>query len=97
MAAATQQHCKAVDLGIASDKEDSLTEIFDAAIASDIDMLFTSGGVSMGDRDFVKPCLARIGNIHFEKVGCDLFMIFFSTCWLSPWYLSPFSCFGYMF
>ncbi|XP_065030853.1 molybdopterin biosynthesis protein CNX1-like isoform X1 [Musa acuminata AAA Group] len=68
MAAATQQHCKAVDLGIASDKEDSLTEIFDAAIASDIDMLFTSGGVSMGDRDFVKPCLARIGNIHFEKV-----------------------------
>ncbi|WOL15575.1 molybdopterin biosynthesis protein CNX1 [Canna indica] len=68
MAAAAQQHCEVVDLGIANDKEDSLNKFFDAAIDSGIDVLFTSGGVSMGDRDFVKPCLAKIGHIHFEKV-----------------------------
>lgn len=68
MAAAVQQNCKVVDLGIACDKEDSLSEVFDAAIDSGIDVLFTSGGVSMGDRDLVKPCLSKIGQIHFEKV-----------------------------
>ncbi|XP_074556443.1 molybdopterin biosynthesis protein CNX1 isoform X1 [Curcuma longa] len=69
IAAAVQQNCKVVDLGIACDKEDSLSEVFDAAIDSGIDVLFTSGGVSMGDRDLVKPCLSKIGQIHFEKVS----------------------------
>jgi gephyrin len=41
----------------------------DAALSSDADIILTSGGVSMGDRDLVKPCLASMGKIHFEKVS----------------------------
>lgn len=68
LAAAIQHQCKVVDLGIAPDNEKSLGEILDAAVDSGIDILLTSGGVSMGDRDFVKPCLEKRGIIHFEKV-----------------------------
>ncbi|XP_072970141.1 molybdopterin biosynthesis protein CNX1 [Typha angustifolia] len=68
LAAARQQQCKIIDLGIAKDNEESLNEILDVAISSGIDILLTSGGVSMGDKDFVKPCLAKKGTIYFEKV-----------------------------
>ncbi|XP_047066434.1 molybdopterin biosynthesis protein CNX1-like [Lolium rigidum] len=68
LAAAIQQKCKVVDLGIAKDTEESLMELMDAALRSDADIIITSGGVSMGDRDLVKPCLARMGKIHFEKI-----------------------------
>ncbi|XP_010926610.2 molybdopterin biosynthesis protein CNX1 isoform X1 [Elaeis guineensis] len=68
LAAAMQQQCKTIDLGIARDNEESIDKILNVAIDSSIDILLTSGGVSMGDRDFVKPCLAKRGTIHFEKV-----------------------------
>lgn len=68
LAAAIQQHCKVVDLGIVPDNEDILSETLDAAIGSGIDILLTSGGVSMGDRDFVRPNLEKRGIIHFDKV-----------------------------
>lgn len=68
LAAAVQQQCKVVDLGIAEDTEQSLKEHMDAALSSDADIILTSGGVSMGDRDLVKPCLAKMGKIHFEKI-----------------------------
>jgi gephyrin len=32
------------------------------------DVLVTSGGVSMGDLDFVKPLLERIGTVHFGRL-----------------------------
>jgi len=32
------------------------------------DVLITSGGVSMGVRDFVKPLLAELGAVHFSRV-----------------------------
>ncbi|XP_008787719.1 molybdopterin biosynthesis protein CNX1 [Phoenix dactylifera] len=68
LAAAMQQQCKTVDLGIARDNEENINKILNVAVDSGIDILLTSGGVSMGDRDFVKPCLAKRGIIHFEKV-----------------------------
>lgn len=73
LAAAVQQKCKVVDLGIAEDTEESLKEHMDAALRSGADIILTSGGVSMGDRDLVKPCLAKMGKIHFEKVLLKLF------------------------
>ena len=33
------------------------------------DMVLTSGGVSMGTRDLVKPVLAELGTIHFGRVA----------------------------
>lgn len=69
LAAAAQQRCKIVDLGIAEDTEESIMEHMDAALRSEADIIITSGGVSMGDRDLVKPCLSKMGKIHFEKVS----------------------------
>lgn len=69
LAAAIQQKCKVVDLGIARDDEDEIRAVLDKAITSDIDILLTSGGVSMGDRDFVKPLLQQKGRMHFDKIN----------------------------
>ncbi|CAI9774549.1 unnamed protein product [Fraxinus pennsylvanica] len=68
LAAGTQQQCKVLDLGIAHDDEKEIEKILDRAFSSGIDILLTSGGVSMGDRDFVKPLLEKIGKVHFHKV-----------------------------
>lgn len=33
------------------------------------DVLVTSGGVSMGSRDLIKPLLARLGEVHFGRIA----------------------------
>eukprot|EP00898_Chlorokybus_atmophyticus_P001754 jgi/Chlat1/257/Chrsp1S03145 len=38
------------------------------ALAAGANILLTTGGVSMGDRDLVKPLLERRGNVHFGRV-----------------------------
>lgn len=68
LAAAIQHHCEVLDLGIVRDDEKELEEVLDKAFSSGIDILLTSGGVSMGDRDFVKPLLGKRGRLHFQKV-----------------------------
>ncbi|XP_077227807.1 molybdopterin biosynthesis CNX1 protein / molybdenum cofactor biosynthesis enzyme CNX1 (CNX1) [Tasmannia lanceolata] len=68
LAAAKQQQCNTIDLAIANDNEEDVERILDSAISAGIDVLFTSGGVSMGDRDFVKPLLGKRGTIHFNRV-----------------------------
>lgn len=68
LAAAAQQQCKVVDLGIASDDEDTIERVLDGAFSFGIDILLTSGGVSMGDRDFIKPLLHKRGKVYFDKV-----------------------------
>ncbi|KAK1411343.1 hypothetical protein QVD17_37891 [Tagetes erecta] len=69
VAAAIQQKCKVVDLGIVRDDEDEIRAVLDKALSSDIDILLTSGGVSMGDRDFVKPYLQNKGKVYFDKIA----------------------------
>ncbi|KAI3746764.1 hypothetical protein L6452_09203 [Arctium lappa] len=68
-AASIQQKCKVIDLGIARDDEDELRTVLDKALSADIDILLTSGGVSMGDRDFVKPFLQNRGIVYFDKIS----------------------------
>ncbi|KAK7819696.1 molybdopterin biosynthesis protein cnx1, partial [Quercus suber] len=67
LAAAVQQQCKVLDLGIARDDEDELERILDTALSAGIDILLTSGGVSMGDKDFVKPLLAKRGTVYYKR------------------------------
>ncbi|KAF7831565.1 molybdopterin biosynthesis protein CNX1 [Senna tora] len=74
LAAALQLQCKVVDLGIAKDDEEGLGRILDDAFTSGIDILLTSGGVSMGDKDFIKPLLEKRGKLHFSKVVSCLFL-----------------------
>ncbi|PHU29421.1 Molybdopterin biosynthesis protein CNX1 [Capsicum chinense] len=68
LTAATQHQCKVLDLGIARDNEEEIERTLDNAFASGIDILLSSGGVSMGDRDFVKPLLQKKGTVLFQKV-----------------------------
>lgn len=68
LAAASQHHCSVLDLGIAKDRKDDLERLFEKALAAGAHILVTSGGVSMGDRDLVKPLLHERGKVYFGKV-----------------------------
>ncbi|XWS52742.1 hypothetical protein CRYUN_Cryun11dG0098200 [Craigia yunnanensis] len=68
LAATTQQQCTVLDLGIVGDDKEELERVLDSAFSSGINILLTSGGVSMGDKDFVKPLLENKGTMHFNKV-----------------------------
>ena len=55
------------DLGIVEDDRDALREAFGEASKSDV--VVTSGGVSVGEADYVKEMLAETGEVHFWKVA----------------------------
>lgn len=59
-----------VDLGIASDKPGALEETLRSAFRK-VDVVITSGGVSMGEKDLLKPTIERAlgGTIHFGRVS----------------------------
>ncbi|KAG4198271.1 hypothetical protein ERO13_A05G076000v2 [Gossypium hirsutum] len=68
LAAAAQEQCTVRDLGLVGDDKEELERVLDGAFSSGINILLTSGGVSMGDKDFVKPLLEKKGKVHFNKV-----------------------------
>ena len=57
-----------IDMGIAPDDEAEIERIFRAALAR-ADALITSGGVSVGEHDFVKSVLERLGEVNFWRVA----------------------------
>jgi molybdenum cofactor synthesis domain-containing protein len=57
-----------LDLGIVKDKEGSLQTLIERGLR-EADVLLTSGGVSMGQLDLVKPYLASQGTVHFGRVN----------------------------
>lgn len=68
MAAAREAGCLALSLGIARDD----VHVQRAAILEALnraDVLLTSGGVSMGTRDLIKPLLAELGTVHFGRIA----------------------------
>jgi|HigsolmetaAR202D_1030399.scaffolds.fasta_scaffold18111_2 molybdenum cofactor synthesis domain-containing protein len=67
LAAAREAGCEVISLGIARDDE----AVQRAAILEGVaraDVLLTSGGVSMGTRDLIKPLLAELGTVHFGRI-----------------------------
>ncbi|KAI9251977.1 MoaB/Mog domain-containing protein [Sporodiniella umbellata] len=60
---------EASDLGIVSDRVEEIHEAIEEAL-SRVDVLVTTGGVSMGEADFMKPVLEqKLGaTIHFGRV-----------------------------
>jgi molybdenum cofactor synthesis domain-containing protein len=68
MGAVRQAGAEPLDLGIVRDQTGSLEEIIERGLA-EADVLLTSGGVSMGQLDLVKPYLATRGTIHFGRVN----------------------------
>jgi len=68
LAAAHGAGARTLDLGIAADSAEQVEAALDKAISAGADVLLTTGGVSMGDKDYVKPLLERRGEIFFGKV-----------------------------
>jgi molybdopterin molybdotransferase len=58
----------AVDLGLVRDDEDQIREALVAA-ADSCDAVVTSGGVSMGDFDYVKKILTEVGDMRWMQVA----------------------------
>jgi molybdopterin molybdotransferase len=68
MAAATEAGAEAVSMGMARDDERLQRERIEAAF--DIaDVVITSGGVSVGTRDLIKPILEALGTVHFGRIA----------------------------
>lgn len=68
MGAVHQAGADPIDLGIVKDKANSLQATIERGLA-EADALLTSGGVSMGQLDLVKPYLASRGTVHFGRVN----------------------------
>jgi molybdopterin molybdotransferase len=59
-----------IDLGIAEDNLDALSNAIDRAVAARADILITLGGASVGDHDLVQPALASKGlELDFWKIA----------------------------
>lgn len=58
---------KPIILGIARDRREDLIDKVQSGL--NVDMLVTSGGVSVGDYDLVKAVLAELGDIAFMEVA----------------------------
>lgn len=67
LALAADAGCDVVDLGIAPDTEEAITEAIRRGVGT-CDAVLTSGGVSMGDIDLVKVILDRIGDMRWMQI-----------------------------
>ena len=68
MAAVQRAGGEPVSLGIGSDRQDELSAKIATGLAS-CEALITSGGVSMGKLDLIKPLLEMQGQVHFGRVN----------------------------
>lgn len=64
----TRLGCEALDMGVVRDDPRLLEQAFDAAARS-ADVVITSGGVSVGEADFVKGMLGKLGEVVFWKIA----------------------------
>ncbi|MBL4740870.1 MAG: molybdopterin molybdotransferase MoeA [Sneathiella sp.] len=60
--------CEVYDYGIVPDEFETLRSVLEKA-AEDVDLIITSGGVSMGDEDHVKAAVEDTGNLHFWRIA----------------------------
>lgn len=67
MAGVRAAGCRAVSLGRGVDDYATLHDLVKRGLEQ-ADVLISSGGVSMGTRDLIKPLLAEMGKLHFGRV-----------------------------
>ena len=60
--------CNIIDLGIIEDNETALTAALLKA-SEQADIIISSGGVSVGNADYIKTVLAKIGEINFWRIN----------------------------
>ena len=64
----TRLHCDIVDMGVVPDSPDALEHAF-ATAADAADVVITSGGVSVGEADFVRDLMNKLGEVLFWKIA----------------------------
>jgi len=64
----TRLGCELIDLGVVRDDPKKLEAAFRRA-AADADAVVTSGGVSVGEADFTKQMMAKLGEVVFWKIA----------------------------
>ena len=64
----TRMNAEIIDLGVVRDSRAAIEQAFIDA-SQQADVVITSGGVSVGDADFVKETLEKLGEVNFWKVA----------------------------
>jgi molybdopterin molybdotransferase len=64
----TRLGCDVLDMGVVRDDSQSLEAAL-ATAAQNADVVITSGGVSVGEADFIRELLARLGDVVFWKIA----------------------------
>ncbi len=64
----TRLGCELLDMGVILDRKEDIEEAFLTA-AENADVVISSGGVSVGEADFVKETLDKLGQVEFWKVA----------------------------
>lgn len=64
----TRLGCEVIDLGVVRDEPDLLQAAFIRAGAQ-ADAIITSGGVSVGEADYTKEMMKRLGDVAFWKIA----------------------------
>lgn len=64
----TKAGCEVIDLGIIEDSEEALESTLLKA-SQQADLILSSGGVSVGDADYIKTVLDKLGQINFWRIN----------------------------
>ena len=64
----TRLGCEVIDMGVVRDQPDALENAFKEASAC-ADAVVTSGGVSVGEADFIRQMMAKLGEVAFWKIA----------------------------
>ena len=64
----TRLGCEVIDMGVVRDQPDLLEAAFTGA-AAQADAIITSGGVSVGEADFTKAMMKKLGDVAFWKIA----------------------------
>lgn len=59
--------CEVIDMGVIEDQPAALEAAFRSA-ADNADVILTSGGVSVGEADFIRELVNRLGEVSFWKI-----------------------------
>jgi len=64
-------YCDVIDGGILPDQPQTCLDAFQSALEDEVDMIITSGGVSMGDKDYIKSIITNDlgGKLQFGRVN----------------------------
>ena len=64
----TRLGCETIDLGVVRDDPDALAAALNSACELGADAIITSGGVSVGDADYIRPLMLQMGDMAFWKL-----------------------------